>query len=148
MQVRDDRCASRWPERGGKALRRQVPVIDIDIDKNGASADRMDAEEVAAIVVSGHHHFVARTDLERSQRQLDRECPAAAGQHMLDAMNLGQSLFQSRNVPALIAAPGAIAVRLMHGFEDGFVREGPIGRSLWSDRFAARELLAGICPHS
>ena len=74
----------------------QVPVIDIDIDKNGASADRVDAEEVAAIVVSGHHHFVARTDLERSQRQLDRECSAAAGQHMLDAMHLGQSLFQSR----------------------------------------------------
>src|SRR5579884_1234680 len=98
----------------------------------------MNTEEVAAIVVSSHDHFIALSYLQRPQCQFDGECAAAAGEDMLDLKEASQALLQPLDVSAMIAAPGTITIRRLHGCKDGFICNRPVRRPLWSNRFATQ----------
>ncbi len=86
VQVRGDHGAGRRSERGRQLFGSEVPVLGIDIDQHRPGADGVDAEEIAAVIVGGHHDLITRTDLQRTQRQLDRKRATAAGKGVANAM--------------------------------------------------------------
>src|SRR5262249_44502099 len=109
-----------------------------------ASADGVNAEEVAPVIVSGHHHFIAAADLDRPQRQLDRECPAAAGENVIDVVHLRKPSLQPSHMSALIAPPRTVAVRRLPGLANSFIGDRPIRWPLRPDRLAAQDRWQGI----
>src|SRR5579875_124468 len=138
VQMRDEEGARCRPERRSQIFRSKVPLIGIDINKDGTSADGGTVEEIAFIVVSGHDYFIARPDFQCSQRQVDCERAATAGEDMLDLVHGGQTLLQPRDLSAVIATPRTVAIRRLHRGEDGFISDWPGGRTLWPHCFTAQ----------
>ena len=73
----------------------------------------MHVQKITGVIVGGHDHFIAGADFEGAQGKLDGKCAAGTGQSKLDSEILGQPLFQTRYVFAVIFTPGAIAKGLL-----------------------------------
>src|SRR5579883_2935515 len=109
--MRDKDSARRRSEGCGQVLRSKVPVLGININKDGPRPHSVNTQKVAAVIVSRHDDLVTRPDLQRPQGQLDCERTAATGKNMFNLVQHGQALLQPGDVAAMITAPRTVAVR-------------------------------------
>ena len=117
----------------------ELPVAGMNVDEGGCCAQGVDGEEVRFVIVSREHHLIARTNTERPQGSLHRQCAACAGQDVRYSVENRQLGFEPGDVLSVVQPPRVRGRR--GGQRSAHIRVGrrPWGRPLGAHGRAAEQ---------